>query len=241
MKRVTSLTPFSHRLTTFLPATTRKISAGIVSAALLAVVAILSGSTPAPSKTGGTILHFPTAGSPTVTPSFSQDDPSLPREPVCGWCVRREEDDGFSEHHFPSGGNGCQWPPPYPTPNHSSCDRRGGTSSCHRAWWEGDCHIACGPDGDRPGGFDDVVAAIQTGLEERDMAGVAASVAAQYPSSLAVEYVPEAGRIDFVLACNPDAPASTLPVPTGDLRLSLEAELAALSMALPGGTVAPSP
>ena len=73
------------------------------------------------------------------------------------------------------------------------------------------------------------------------MAGVAASVAAQYPSSLAVEYVPEAGRIDFVLACNPDAPASTLPVPTGDLRLSLEAELAALSMALPGGTVAPSP
>lgn len=39
-----------------------------------------------------------------------------------------------------------------------------------------------------------------------------------------VEYLPEAGRIDFVLACAPSIPAGTIPVPPG-IRPALDRAL----------------
>ncbi len=42
---------------------------------------------------------------------------------------------------------------------------------------------------------------------------------------LAVEYALNAGRIDFMLACNPNAVVRTLSVPTGTFRQALEVAL----------------
>ena len=47
------------------------------------------------------------------------------------------------KHRFPGGGNECGWD------GHddfgATCSRCGGDSFCHRDFWWGSCHIACGP------------------------------------------------------------------------------------------------
>lgn len=142
---------------------------------------------------------------------------------TCGWC----EEWGsviFNHHRFPNGGDKCGWPPG------DGCSRCGRTSSCHRDWWVGDCHIPCGPDGDpldpeEPKALARAVAEIEDALAARKMDAVAVAISSN-ASNLTMEYLPDAGRIDVLLSCNPLVPARTLPVPP-DVRGDLSAALAA--------------
>lgn len=166
--------------------------------------------------------------------------PSSAQGLTCGWCNRYEGPDGSEVHKFPFGGDECEWPPTY----HGTCARCGGTSDCHDDWEPGDCHIECGEGGGEGEGSGDLaqaVEAIETGLETRDMTIVAAALLHDYRSGLQVEYLPEAGRIEFILACSPWGTARTVPVPPGDVRVALEAELGALTYVQRGATIVTSP
>jgi len=163
--------------------------------------------------------------------------PTVAQTPTCGWCVEDRSDLNNPKHSFPQGGEQCSWP----TPNLPCqvCSRCGGTgSTCHRDRQDGQCHILCGPAGGVLGG---AAGAIQGALEVRDPVAVATILLAEHPAGLTVEYLPEAGRIEFVLTSDPDTVAKTLAVPPGDIRVLLEAELAALGEVTSDAAIGLSP
>ena len=131
---------------------------------------------------------------------------------TCGWCIQERWEVTIGpiiilfpwEHKFPGGGDECGWP------GHAGamCSRCGGTSFCHRDFWTGSCHIACGPAGG------DVAAAlteVEDALESGDVTAVAEALL-EPGTGLAFEFIPESGRIDLFLACDPDRPFRTIPV-----------------------------
>jgi len=139
---------------------------------------------------------------------------------TCGWCIVRIDvvvDPGRIivfplRHKFPGGGNECGWN------GHddygATCSRCGRTSSCHTGSQWGPCHIACGPGGDDPGDDEEVAAAlteVEDALGSGDVAAVASALLDPSPG-FSFEFTPEAGRIDFFLACDPDRAYRTIPV-----------------------------
>lgn len=134
---------------------------------------------------------------------------------TCGRCEAWGS--AINDHHrFPNGGGECGWPPG------DACSRCGGTSRCHMAWDTGPCHIPCGPGGG-PRAMARAVAEIEDALAARNMDAVAAAISSD-ASDATMEYLPDAGRIDVSLSCNPLVPVRTLPVPPevrGDLGAAL--------------------
>lgn len=154
-------------------------------------------------------LLFPTVG-------VAQEESS------CGWCSHHSPD-GTVWHGFPFGGDSCGgWPPDCG----STCATCGGDkSACHVVFMPGSCHAACGASGDQ---LAEAFEAIQHGLKEEGIVAVAVAVVAASGADVTVEYRPAGGRIDFFLASDPSVVAKFLPVPPGDIRNSLSAELASL-------------
>lgn len=133
---------------------------------------------------------------------------------TCGWCTPRIDvwvDPGIIiifpvKHAFPNGGNQCGWDG-RDDPG-ATCSRCGGTSFCHTDFRWGPCHIACGPAGG------DVAAAltkVEDALGSGDVSAVASALL-DPSASFSFEFIPEAGRIDFFLACAPDRAFRTIPV-----------------------------
>lgn len=134
---------------------------------------------------------------------------------TCGWCIELFiQARGVDIHGFPWGGDECGWPNRGPA---YRCSRCGGSSHCHSLFSEhslGRCHIRCGgtPPPEDEEVLAHVVSDLRSGLDAMDLEAVAATIA--FPrNGFAVEYLPEAGRIDLVLACDPSVPAATVPVP----------------------------
>lgn len=137
-------------------------------------------------------------------------------EVVCWWCI--ETEDGM--HGFTLNGRDCGTAgemPDHPIP--AQCVRCGKTSQCHYDNQPGPCHIACGPAGDAVAALTE----IQQGLEDEDIT-VVASALLRERTGVSTEFVPEGGRIDLLLACEPNKPFRTIPV-VPELREALLAEL----------------
>ena len=64
------------------------------------------------------------------------------------------------------------------------------------------------------------VSDLRSGLDAMDLERVAESIGSTR-DGFSVEYLPEAGRIDLVLACAPSIPAGTVPV-TPEIRPALD-------------------
>jgi hypothetical protein len=142
---------------------------------------------------------------------------------TCGWC----HDAGFLWHSFPNGGDLCLWP----KPDDGECSRCGGESGCHEKRQFGACHWPCGGAEPPTQALNEAVSEIETGLEAAIPAAVAAALA-RGRRELLVEYLPEAGRIDFLLPCDPAVPIHSLAV-FPDVRQALEAEIAAAMAYVP--------
>lgn len=137
---------------------------------------------------------------------------------TCGWCVMRGDlvRSGADwtwyenvEHSFPNGGNECGWE----GRNDKSigggpfCSRCGRSSTCHEDFQTGFCHIPCGPEGDLFAALTE----IEEALELEDLTTVASALQVR-TTGFSFEFVPDAGRIDAILACDPDRVFRTIPV-----------------------------
>lgn len=142
---------------------------------------------------------------------------------TCGWC----HDFGFVWHSFPNGGDEC----PGEAPRDGECSRCGGTSECHEDRQWGGCHWHCGGEEPPTAALNEAISEIEKGLETGVPAVVAAAVARDR-GELLVEYVQEAGRIDFLLPCDPSVPIHSVAV-FPDVRQALEAEIAAVLALVP--------
>ena len=152
---------------------------------------------------------------------------------TCGWCLTRGTLYtgpgiilvGDIEHRFPGGGDECGWD------GHDECgvqcSRCGGKeSTCHTDWWVGICHVPCGT------AVNDALATlteIEEAFDTDDMA-VVATVLSKNRTGVSVEFIPDAGRIDLILANDPGRPFHTIPV-LPDARDRLGIALAAYSSA----------
>ena len=136
----------------------------------------------------------------------------------CGWCWQYYDiDTNFPRHMFPRGNDSCGWPQVMG----EICARCGSGKGCHDYGDWGTCHILCGPAG---GDLAQILDAAQRGFEALSATVVADALLAA-PAGIQVEYVSDAGRIDFILECAPGATARTIPVPPGEMRAALDAEL----------------
>ena len=136
---------------------------------------------------------------------------------TCGWC-----EEWGPLHAFPNGGDKCGWTN---SDQGFQCSRCGGTSHCHgfiSFHVLGPCHMACGGTTAQRS-LSDAVSDLRSGLDVMDLERVAETIASTR-DGFSIEYLPEAGRIDLVLACAPSIPAGTVPVPPG-IRPSLERAL----------------
>ncbi len=148
---------------------------------------------------------------------------------TCGWCWEMTlETDGLV-NWFPRGGDECGWPNPGAG---YVCARCGGTSHCHGYHSRhrfGPCHILCGGGGGpedeipRQMALSNAVSDLRSGLDDMDLVRVAETISSGH-EGFSVEYLPEAGRIDLILACAPSIPAGTVPVPP-EIRPALDQAL----------------
>lgn len=137
---------------------------------------------------------------------------------TCGWCTMDgdlvDSGPGWAEyenvkHAFPGGGNECGWE----GRNDESitggpvCARCGGTSTCHSDEQDGMCHIACGPLGD----LFAAVTELEDALDGGDITAVASALR-QPRTGLFFEFIPEGGRIDVVLTCDPGRAYTAIPL-----------------------------
>lgn len=134
---------------------------------------------------------------------------------ICAWC----EEKGWwfwRKHRFTAGGFGCGDPPG------EHCARCGGESECHTDWKGGRCHLPCG-DGGQMQALADAVSQVRAGLDAADVAMVATAILDDR-ADLVIEYRGEAGRIDFMLPCDRDAPMATVAIVPG-VRAELDAAM----------------
>ena len=147
--------------------------------------------------------------------SAQQAEAQFLGEVVCWWCIEEE-----GEHGFNLNGQGCGSEGEYPGhPAPSQCVRCGGTSECHYDDRPGSCHIACGPAGD----VLVVETEFQEALENEDIT-VVASALLKGRTGVSAEFIPEGGRIDLLLPCDPNRPVRIIPV-LPQLRDALMVEL----------------
>ena len=153
---------------------------------------------------------------------------------VCRNCVEVLSSSGRWAHTFMSATLQCNSAINYGGrvgPGWIQCSRCGGSSECHTeidlseggiSW--GRCHQRCNQyysDAD----LAETVSDLGRGFETGDMTWVTAIILRRR-EGLSVEYIPEAGRIDFVLSCDPSRAARTIAVPP-EVRRALDTELAA--------------
>lgn len=159
------------------------------------------------------LFVFLVAGWPTeVVAQDEEDDEGL----TCGWCI--QESDFWvignviiiapAEHMFPNGGDACGWDGS--DESRVICSRCGGESDCHEDWDDGPCHILCGPGGDDVE-YHAALTKVEEALESGDVTAVASALL-EPRTGFSFELIPEAGRIDVLLACDPDRAARTIPV-----------------------------
>lgn len=170
-----------------------------------------------PLVPAGIIVRQPTAGQ--VASAGQGTAATEGTSAGCGWCwqFRSLITDTF-RHVFPRGNDSCGSPTPPPW---YSCSRCGSGLGCHTNGDGGRCHILCGPAG---GDLAQILGAARRGFEALSATVVADALLAA-PAGIQVEYVSDAGRIDFILDCAPGATAETIPVPPGEMRAALDAEL----------------
>ncbi len=135
---------------------------------------------------------------------------------ICAWC----EEKGWwftRKHRFTAGGYGCDDPPG------EHCVRCGGESECHTDWRRGPCHQPCGVDGGQMQALSDAVSEVRAGLAAADVTMVAAAIL-EDRGELVVKYLGEAGRIDFMLPCDPDVPMATVAI-ISEVRAELDAAM----------------
>ncbi len=163
--------------------------------------------------------------------SAQQTEAQFLGEVVCWWCIETED----GQHGFTMNVRGCGSEGEYPDhPIPAQCVRCGKTSECHEENWPGPCHIACGPAGDAVM----AQAELQGALESEDISIVAATLLKER-SGVIAEFIPDGGRIDLLLSCDPNKPFRTIPVvPT--LREALVAALDLHSLQGHPGTLAAS-
>ena len=94
-----------------------------------------------------------------------------------------------------------------------------GHNGCHYELMEGGTHAAC----DDGGGVLAALTEIQDAMEGGDITMVASALMRER-GSVSAEFIPEGGRIDLILACDPNKPSWTIPV-LPELRRALESEL----------------
>ncbi len=170
-----------------------------------------------PLAPAGIIVRQPTAGQ--VASAGQGTVASEGASAGCGWCWHfKSLLTGTFRHVFPRGNDSCGWPPPPPW---HRCSRCGSGLGCHTVGDDGFCHILCGPAG---GDLAQILDAARRGFEALSATVVADALLAA-PAGIQVEYVSDAGRIDFILECAPGATAETIPVPPGEMRAALDAEL----------------
>lgn len=134
---------------------------------------------------------------------------------ICAWCEER----GWGlwkQHRFTAGGFHCD------EPAGEHCVRCGGESECHTDWRSGPCHQPCG-DGGQMQALADAVSEVRAGLNAADVTMVAAAIL-EDRGDLVVEYLGEAGRIDFMLPCDPVVPMATVAI-VPEFRAELEAAM----------------
>ena len=142
-------------------------------------------------------------------------------EVVCWWCW-----EFGGSHIFLPGGERCVSSIPGHGHPLMHCSRCGGTSECHvDDWGDGDCHRACGPSGDALAALTEI-----REVMEGDDVTVMVSALLRPRTTVSVDFLPEQGRIDVVLPCDPDRVFGTVPVLPG-VRAMLEAELQSRSTA----------
>ena len=152
----------------------------------------------------------------------------------CGWCVQYRvvgNPQWYHGFYYEDARDDCAGLPPIVvipgTISQVVCSRCGGSSECHG--WEdrdnpitwGKCHIRCG----MLGGLAEAVKDIQKGLATQDLRLVATTILRK-SADLSVHYSPDAGRIDFVLLCDPTRAARTIAIPP-EVRGALDAHVAA--------------
>ena len=118
----------------------------------------------------------------------------------------------------------------------TQCSGCGGTSRCHtdegwddvthpnHRWTVGECHAAC-----TPSDLAEAVEGVQQGLETRNFDFMATQILTQW-KGFSVEYVPAAGRIDFVAERDPTRSARTIALPPA-MRRALDLHLGARAAA----------
>lgn len=122
-------------------------------------------------------------------------------EVTCWWCVEAGEGEEI-RHGFTLGGELCGLEGRLDDhPGSTQCVRCGWKSECHYEFLEGECHRACGPTGDAVAALTEIQQALETG----DIA-VAASALSKKRTGVSVEFIPEGGRIDLLLPCDPHKP-----------------------------------
>lgn len=143
---------------------------------------------------------------------------------TCGWCFGPAYGSGSDAGHgFPYAGGECGW---RGSQFGMNCARCGGDgSSCHVPIQTGSCHIPCGPAGDEATA---ALTDIREALESDDVTAVAVALLQQRPG-VSAEFIPEGGRIDLILSCDPSAAFLSIPV-LPDTRKDLEAELESVAM-----------
>lgn len=169
------------------------------------------------------------------------------RVPVCGWCEYylhipgptlriASMDNGPEGHVSLDHSHEDQWWHRFPTSAadacvgnedawNQTCAACGGTSMCHRFWMRGFCHAPCSWPGPPRFVGRTTLEEIQEALEGNDIE-VLASTVSRERTGVFVEFIPESGRIDLLLPCDPNRAAYTIPVEP-EVREQLKAALAA--------------
>lgn len=164
--------------------------------------------------------------SPPINAQEEEEDEEV-GEVVCWWCWEVE-----GGHEFVIGGERCVGGIPGTDEEAMHCSRCGGTTECH-PWQPGPCHRACGPTGDAVAALTE----IQKALDGGDIT-VVASALNRRRTGVSIEFLPDGGRIDFILPCDPTTTFRTIPVPPEaraklELRVRTESAATATQASLP--------
>lgn len=154
----------------------------------------------------------------TAVVLFLAGDTPVEAQEACWWSNTVE-----NQHGFILGGFDCPEDGKLPGVKCVKCElgKKKEHEGCHPALMPGGAHEAC----------DDGTAALAALTEIRDALGgddvtMLASALMKERAGVSAEFVPEGGRIDLILACDPYKPFRTIPV-LPEVRRALEGELLA--------------
>lgn len=141
------------------------------------------------------LFLFPAAS----VPAEAQTDEPAEGQLICGWCIEMG-----SRHYFTIGGELCGWEG---RSDDAECSRCRRLQNCHKFLDDGPCHRPCGPDGDAVAALTEIHEALEAG----DMSVVASTILRER-TGVHVQFIPEGGRIDLFLPCDPNLVFRMIPV-----------------------------